>query len=184
MKAPTEIYKKDEIIIGLGNTFKEVSQMVIVLEDEEFYRRGGEKWSVAENLDHLIRSTKGLGAALKMPKLCMQVSFGKANRASRTFDEVVTKYQKGLKGGIVASGPYIPNNTTSITKANLLENWQTIGGKFQERLAGNWTEEQLDKYVIPHPAIGKLTVREIMFFTIYHNLHHLKNMKNLFASFV
>jgi hypothetical protein len=30
----------------------------------------------------------------------------------------------------------------------------------------------LDEYLLPHPLIGKLTIREILYFTIYHNLRH------------
>ena len=50
-----------------------------------------------------------------------------------------------------------------------------IGEKYTERL-GNWSEKDLDKYKLPHPLLGKLTVREMLFFTIYHNEHHLKAM--------
>jgi hypothetical protein len=35
-----------------------------------------------------------------------------------------------------------------------------------------FTEEELDKYILPHPLLGKLTIREMMYFTIYHVLHH------------
>ncbi len=184
MNIPKDVYTKEEVIKELENTFREVIQMITVLSDDEFYRNGGLKWSAAENLDHLIRSTKGLGSALKMPKLALHASFGKANRPSRTFSEMMERYQEKLKEGAKAIGPYVPENTESISKADLLESWQAIGAKFSARLSKNWTEEQLDKYVIPHPLLGKMTVREMMFFTIYHNLHHLKNIKSLYASFV
>jgi uncharacterized damage-inducible protein DinB len=34
----------------------------------------------------------------------------------------------------------------------------------------------LDRLRLPHPALGKLTVREMLFFTIYHNIHHVENV--------
>ena len=43
----------------------------------------------------------------------------------------------------------------------------------------NWTEEELDTYLIPHPLIGKMTLRELLFFTVYHIGHHLKTIKNI-----
>ena len=34
------------------------------------------------------------------------------------------------------------------------------------------TENELDKYIFPHPLLGKLTLREMLYFTIYHVRHH------------
>ena len=35
-------------------------------------------------------------------------------------------------------------------------------------------EEDLDNYILPHPLIGKTTIREMLYFTIYHVQHHHK----------
>ena len=29
---------------------------------------------------------------------------------------------------------------------------------------------------MPDPALGQLTVREMLYFTLYHNLHHVRNV--------
>jgi hypothetical protein len=42
-------------------------------------------------------------------------------------------------------------------------------------------EEDLDIYLIPHPIIGKITLREFLYFTIYHIEHHLNSMRNIVA---
>ena len=47
------------------------------------------------------------------------------------------------------------------------------------QLSENTTEEELDTYLIPHPLIGKMTLRELLFFTVYHIGHHLKTIKNI-----
>jgi hypothetical protein len=44
--------------------------------------------------------------------------------------------------------------------------------KWLSEKLNKFTEEELDKYILPHPLLGKLTIREMMFFTIYHVLHH------------
>ena len=36
-----------------------------------------------------------------------------------------------------------------------------------------WKDTDLDQYYIIHPILGRLTVREMLFFTIYHTEHHL-----------
>jgi molybdopterin synthase catalytic subunit len=42
------------------------------------------------------------------------------------------------------------------------------------KVAQKCSEKDLDYYVIPHPLIGKLTLREMLFFCIYHVQHHHK----------
>ena len=40
------------------------------------------------------------------------------------------------------------------------------------------SEEDLDYYVLPHPLLGKLTLREMLYFTIYHVKHHEKQIRS------
>jgi hypothetical protein len=35
-----------------------------------------------------------------------------------------------------------------------------------------YSEVQLDHYILPHPLLGKVTIQEMMYFTIYHAEHH------------
>ena len=41
-----------------------------------------------------------------------------------------------------------------------------------------WSEEDLSSYVIPHPILGKFSVREMLYFTIFHTTHHYKALIN------
>ena len=36
----------------------------------------------------------------------------------------------------------------------------------------SFDEKDLDRYILPHPLLGKLTIREMLFFTVYHVQHH------------
>ena len=38
------------------------------------------------------------------------------------------------------------------------------------------SEQDLDKYMLPHPLIGKISIREMLYFTIYHVQHHHKSV--------
>ena len=45
-----------------------------------------------------------------------------------------------------------------------------------------FSEEELDQLILPHPLLGKLTLREMLYFTIYHVKHHEKTIqRNLVA---
>ncbi|MEM9822787.1 MAG: DinB family protein [Bacteroidota bacterium] len=181
MEIQFTIHRREEILAGLANAFREVNDFSAQLTQEQFVWKPGPKWSIAEHLDHLIRSTKGLASALKMPKIAIR-AFGIPNRPSREFKGLVDRYHSMLRGGLVASGPYVPEKDAQFAQDKMLANWTMIGHKFDERLK-NWSEKNLDHYLLPHPALGKLTIREMMFFTIYHNYHHLRAMKELWSAY-
>ncbi len=134
------------------------------------------KWSAAENLLHLNLAMKKSNLAMRLPKFIVRLVGGKPNRPSRTYDALVQKYQSKLNEGAAASSAYIPQLQDK-SKSLLLKNWQEVTNDFLRYLETNWTEEQLDNYLVPHPILGKITVRELCYFTIYHTAHHLTIMK-------
>lgn len=85
----------------------------------------------------------------------------------------MAKYKAKLAAGGKARGPFIPpvilfENKESLIKQYLLQKEKLIS-KIKRQ-----SEEELDLYILPHPLLGKLTLREMLFFTIYHNRHHLE----------
>ena len=42
------------------------------------------------------------------------------------------------------------------------------------------SEKNLDTLIIPHPLMGKMTIREILMWTAYHTEHHTKTLQNLY----
>ena len=53
--------------------------------------------------------------------------------------------------------------------------------KLINALQTKWDDKQLDKYLAPHPLLGKITLRELSYFTIYHTEHHLLIIKERLA---
>lgn len=41
----------------------------------------------------------------------------------------------------------------------------------------SWAEPALDRCRLPHPLMGRLTVREMLLFTLYHNSHHVEHVR-------
>ena len=175
METITKTYTQPEIKAALQSSFQENAQFVASISDEDFYKKKNEKWSIAENFDHLILSNKPLASGLKKAKIFFR-AFGTAKEASKKYTEIVAIYEEALLTRNPTNNPYISKDIESTSREKYLSNWNMIGEKYQERL-DQWTEKDLDKYRIPHPVLGKLTVREMMFFTINHNFHHLKIMK-------
>ena len=42
------------------------------------------------------------------------------------------------------------------------------------------SEKNLDTLILPHPLMGKMTVREIIMWTAYHTEHHTTTLQNLY----
>ena len=98
---------------------------------------------------------------------------GKPNRASRSYEALVIKYQEKLQQGGKASGRYIPGIIKASNGKNpLLEQWKKVTGLYLDAIRKNWTNDELDKYIVGHPLLGKITLRELSYFTIYHTYHH------------
>ncbi len=164
---------KQEILQKLAEGFSIVDDTLRKADDTIFYVRKDNKWSIAENCKHLSLSVKPLNMAFSLPNFAL-LFFGKLNREARNYDEMGAKYRKALEEGAVATEKFVPENiTVENKKDDLIEELKKINDSFLKKV-GDFTEEDLDKYLIPHPVLGKLTIREMLYFTIYHTLHHYK----------
>lgn len=159
------------------NIFKQFSQTCGDIKETIFFERPEGKWSVAENMQHLIISTKTTSLAYKLPKILLRLVGGKPNRFSKSFEELSAGYYKKLEDGAKASGRYIPKPIEiKYGKAKLLDNWNKTTAEFICALKNNRTEADLDHYQVKHPLLGSITLRELCYFTIFHADHHLKSI--------
>ena len=169
-------YSIPEILDLLDKAFDDVNEVCQPLDESSFSQITGAKWSVAQNLDHLILSAKPVASALNMPKITF-LAFGKASKPSRTYQGVVAFYKEALANGGVSTSQYLPKDKPyDLDKQKLLESWMKIPVYFRQNTK-NWNEKELDEKRIPHPLLGKLTFREMLYFTIGHTYHHLEAMK-------
>ena len=115
-----QIHDKPQIISALNEKVDAFNSYISPLSKEEFESTPNGKWSAGQNLDHLIRAIKPLQLAYGLPKFALTILFGKTNRPSRTYDEVVAKYKTKLAGGGKASGPFIPPTINFQKKQELI----------------------------------------------------------------
>lgn len=164
------------LIDFLQERFEEVKSLATTTPLEAFYfKPADEVWSAAENLQHLIQSVQPLNRLFGRPKSYFAEKWGYANRSTRTYEVVVDAYHAALGTGVTATGvfvPLAPNPDLDL----LLDEFKQANDTLVNHLS-EWTEDELDKYVIPHPLMGPLTVGEMMLFTAYHTRHHLEIME-------
>jgi len=141
------------------------------LSPEDFTVGKNEKWSGGQQLEHIYLSVKPVSLAFLFPTFLMNLMWGKSNRAGRSYDALIQRYHDKLASGARATGAFIPKKVD-------LAKGQKLTSKLTKQVAQlclsieKFSEEDLDLYILPHPLLGKLTLREMLFFTIYHVKHH------------
>jgi DinB superfamily len=151
------------------------TELIASLSDEAFVKSINDKWTPGQQLEHIYLSIKPLRIALTLPKFMLKLIWGKANRKSKTFEELVAKYQHKLAQGGRATGRFVPKPVT-VAQRDQLVHWihkeiNSICVKLNK-----FSEAELDTYILPHPLLGKLTLKEMMYFTIYHVEHHQRQL--------
>lgn len=171
---------KKEIIQRLERVSKTYRQWYLDRPIEKMESAPEGAWTAGQHLLHLIKSTKPLAKGMGYPRFLLLLKFGKAKHASRSYETVIQEYQDALDRGGKASGEYVPRKVRKEERDQLL-------GRFRDEMAvlinqvHQWSEKHLDNTVAPHPLIGKLTVRELLYFTIYHTEHHLTILEERYS---
>jgi hypothetical protein len=170
---------KDEIVTALRDLHRASRSFWDSFTSEIFLAAPQHGWSPAGNVRHLNKAMQPLTRALHMPRLVLWTMFGKAGEPSRSLTGLRDTYLATLaQGG--SAGSFAPEEAASLGKddsdrAKLLNTHDETVGSLVGAIEG-WADDDLDRYLLPHPLLGKLTVREMLFFTVYHNYHHVRNV--------
>ncbi len=186
MTDTNEPQSREELIAAFDLVHRQGAELFESASAEAFFRRPEpEVWSPGENVIHLVKSVKAVADAMKMPKLALRGLFGTA-RGSSSYAEVRERYLQALADGGVASGRFVPSvsppaDDADPSRERALAGWRRAGDSLVE-VVGKWRESALDKYRLPHPLLGKLSVREMLCFTHYHDLHHIETVRRILDS--
>ncbi len=171
---------KEQIIAAAEKIFSAFTQTCNETEAASFFYHPAGKWSVAENVQHLIVSTNTTTLAYSLPAFIVRWIGGKPNRNSSSYEELVSKYKTKLAAGGKASGRFVPKTIDlPYGKEKLMQEWSKATSKFIRVLKNKTSETKLDDYLVRHPLLGRITLRELCYFTIYHTEHHLTIISNL-----
>jgi hypothetical protein len=172
----------EEIAQQLHIVEKEFNAYCSSISDEQFFYQPVNKWSPAQQVKHLIIAANNTKLAFALPKFIVHWYAGKPNRPSRSYDELVNKYKLKLEQGGKASGRFIPKPIlASYGKQKMLHQFTSSMDKLAHAIQTKWNDSQLDQYIAPHPLLGKITLRELGYFTIHHTYHHLESIQKMTA---
>jgi len=163
---------KQELIAKFRENHQELVDYIAALTQEQFSYSCNGKWTPGQQLNHVCLCLKPIAQALASKDFILQ-KFGKIDRPSLGYDAVIENYKTALAKGGKAPERFVPEKPDPEHKAELSAQMiallQTI-----KQLVDQYTDEELDHLVLPHPLLGNLTIREMLFLMTYHATHHLR----------
>ena len=170
---------KEEIANLMQSSHNNFIELQSGLNEKQFTTSPHGKWNPSQELDHIIRAVQPVVLAFSLPPFLLKLAFGKSNRPSKSYDGLVEKYHTKLAQGGRAIGRFIPKGINFMNRLKSIEKLESLVTKLNKRTMAK-NEAALDQYILPHPLLGKLTLREMLYFTAYHAEHHRKNtIRNL-----
>ncbi|MEL6534096.1 MAG: DinB family protein [Bacteroidota bacterium] len=169
---------KSELDFTLSKAYQTVVDYFISLDEASFIQSQDGKWAPGQHLEHLLKSVRPVSLAFGLPSLVTRLFFGRAHGTSRSYDELVQAYKQALASGAKASRPYIPKRANYKKQKAVARSLNRTVATLSRRIH-QFSEPQLDRLRLPHPILGKITLREMLYFTIYHAEHHLQGAKVL-----
>lgn len=173
------LWEKEEVIEAIILQHKKFKETITALDQKTFDFSWEGKWTPGQQLEHIKKSVAPVVLAFRLPRFMLKYQFGVTNRPSRSYDALASRYLKALDGKTaVAPKQFQPPPVPFKTRQKQFKAYEKVVQKFV-KLTQKCPEKDLDYYVLPHPLIGKLTLREILFFCLYHVQHHHQITKEI-----
>lgn len=162
---------RSELVAAFVDNHQAVVKYISALPADKLHAGANGKWPPLQQLHHiwltLVPFTKVLAS-----KEFIREKFGTIDRPTWDNGTVIANY---LRTSRKAPDIYDPALAPAADVAALNENIEAALQTIQTHLA-TFTEEDIDTLVLPHPLLGKLTIREMFYLMSYHPLHHLKQI--------
>jgi DinB superfamily len=158
-------------------TIQDIISLCTKMTEQEFFYKS-EQWSIAENLEHLSLTLHKSWLGVMMPKIFLKLKFGKPVRESFMFEDFNQLYHQKLDEGYELDKKYEPLvKPGKGVKEKLIARFETMSTRYMDQLKYYWEEENIDLYQVPHPLLGMISIRELVYFNIIHNTLHYKTMR-------
>ncbi len=165
-------HSKEEILASLEDVSKKVKDFYTALPPELFFhdRLGG--WSPAQNLSHLTFIASLAVPLLYLPRFLF-LPFGKQaqQRDYTTLQRDYLGSKKPIYIGPLAPASIQPPSNGKDVIQNLAFEWLKVSKNLGNAIQ-SIPEEDLDDYSLPHPSMGMLSLREMLYVLLIHPIHH------------
>jgi len=170
---------KTEIVNKIESQYSRFFDYINGLTEYEFLFRYQSKWSAGQQLKHIVLCVQPLAQVFGMPSTLIAQKFGTIERQSRNYDKILGDYLEKLSQGGKSPIQYVSDSVLGNEKLELLITLQKLIKNLNKEIEV-FTEKELDQLCVPHPILGIITLREMLYNAIYHVEHHQKQtIKNL-----
>lgn len=157
---------------ALEASFAAVAALFERVDEIKINHKPTEKWSFGEEMVHLTMSTNGTGMLLSSPDERLMPS----DHPSRTYEDIKAEYLEKLALNPTIGQAIADKEPKNYTKAALQANFSAAAQAALQSLT-RWDESKSDQWMVwKHPLLGKMTAREMIYFSVYHTRHHLSTL--------
>lgn len=169
---------KHELIHAFAANHLEAIDFVNTLSEDQWNYAEPAKWSAGQQLKHLHLTILPFTRALQSKSVLLE-KFGSIQRETLEYEQVIDLYMRSSRK---APDPYVPESVSFNEKQELIRNMEETIAVIR-LLFLQFEENELNQYVLPHPLLKLLTIREFFYLMSYHPLHHLKSIQLQLDSF-
>jgi nitrate/nitrite-specific signal transduction histidine kinase len=176
------MHNKSEIVAALDQQNLEFQSFLESIPSEKFFGGSSESWSVGHHVQHITsavsRVTQGLANPGLLPKR-------EPATVSRDFVTLKQTYLDTLQNTPVETLRQLGSRVTlkehdnlEVYKTQMISSFAAAINNFNTALEG-FDEENLENLGMPHPLLGIISSREMVFFIVFHNTHHQTGIQKL-----
>jgi len=171
---------KEDLIEQLYRSHKKFVNYIRTLSFDDYtYSHENLKWAPYQALEHHKKVLKKLVFALSIPSFVLKLIYGKSNNLSQSYDKTLKLYQIRINDGAKSTREFLPSKTL---QAHLEQDCIALISTLEKLLlkVGKLHEHDLDTILLPHPILGTITLREMLYFCKIHvEIHHEICKKNI-----
>jgi hypothetical protein len=172
---------KPDILAALESNARTIHEYFSELPDPVFFDGDPERWGPAHHLVHLTRSNDAVSRALVAGNLPLHPA-GRSRTYAEVRDAATASLTTTPKEALLEMGSTVVVEPGT-GRVEVVEAFATSSAGLREAAAiAIWSEDALDRHALRHPLIGVLTVREMLFFGVVHERHHLRTVQTRFGA--
>ncbi len=164
-----------ELVQALEVRHEEVSEYFSSLPEATLLADTAPKWNPAQHLIHLTRANSRIAQGFQARDALPNNDSGQIRSYEVVRETYIAALQQAPSALLEKNGAAVQVEADS-SQHQILEAYRQAGTGLRQAMQ-TWTEADLDAKAVPHPLLGLLSVREMLEFALYHDLHHLGGVR-------
>jgi hypothetical protein len=169
--------KKEILLSRITENHRSFIDYLSNLSKEDYEFSNDQKWTAGQQLEHIVLCVKPLVQFFSLDKTVIERYHGTTCRQNRTYEALLGNYVEKLTAGGKAPDKYVPETNSINERENLIEILEALIKELNLKIE-TFSDQELDSLQIPHPLLGNLTLREMLYNAVYHVEHHLVTVKS------